>query len=213
MIGHWFADLQGKHALDTYRNGKYLYDNFNTNESIYSFSLNQQNETKQVIHATLTCKNSFSNYLKYFLDDINNETVEKFGFFTYKNVKYLFYKFNDYLLFNELITVSVRHSKINENKIVMKEIQNRDWQYLVELLIKLVEHDKSHLKLLPKAERKIIKRTKYYYRVAQRVYASTYAKMAEIFKINLNSLLPDEIDETENDFRANRNGPLSVRQT
>ena len=213
MIGHWFADLQGKHALDTYRNGKYLYDNFNTNESIYSFSLNQQNETKQVIHATLTCKNSFSNYLKYFLDDINNETVEKFGFFTYKNVKYLFYKFNDYLLFNELITVSVRHSKINENKIVMKEIQNRDWQYLVELLIKLVEHDKSHLKLLPKAERKIIKRTKYYYRVAQRVYASTYAKMAEIFKINLNSLLPDKIDETENDFRANRNGPLSVRQT
>ena len=213
MIGHWFADLQGKHALDTYRNGKYLYDNFNTNESIYSFSLNQQNETKQVIHATLTCKNSFSNYLKYFLDDINNETVEKFGFFTYKNVKYLFYKFNDYLLFNELITVSVRHSKINENKIVMKEIQNRDWQYLVELLIKLVEHDKSHLKLLPKAERKIIKRTKYYYRVAQRVYASTYAKMAEIFKINLNSLLSDEIDETENDFRANRNGPLSVRQT
>ena len=213
MIGHWFADLQGKHALDTYRNGKYLYDNYNTNESIYSFSLNQQNETKQVIHATLTCKNSFSNYLKYFLDDINNETVEKFGFFTYKNVKYLFYKFNDYLLFNELITVSVRHSKINENKIVMKEIQNRDWQYLVELLIKLVEHDKSHLKLLPKAERKIIKRTKYYYRVAQRVYASTYAKMAEIFKINLNSLLSDEIDETENDFRANRNDPLSVRQT
>ena len=213
MIGHWFADLQGKHALDTYRNGKYLYDNYNTNESIYSFSLNQQDETKQVIHATLTCKNSFSNCLKYFLDDINNETVEKFGFFTYKNVKYLFYKFNDYLLFNELITVSVRHSKINENKIVMKEIQNRDWQYLVELLIKLVEHDKSHLKLLPKAERKIIKRTKYYYRVAQRVYASTYAKMAEIFKINLNSLLSDEIDETENDFRANRNGPLSVRQT
>ena len=212
MIGHWFADLQGKHALDTYRNGKYLY-NYNTNESIYSFSFNQQDETKQVIHATLTCKNSFSNYLKYFLDDINNETVEKFGFFTYKNVKYLFYKFNVYLLFNELITVSVRHPKINENKIAMKEIQNRDWQYLVELLIKLVEHDESHLKLLSKAERKIIKRTKYNYRVAQRVYASTYAKMAEIFKINLNFLLSDEIDETENDFRANRNGPLSVRQT
>ena len=184
-----------------------------TNESIYSFSLNQQDETKQVIHATLTYNNSFSNYLKYFLDDINNETVKKFSFFTYKSVKYLFYKFNDYLLFNELIIVSVRHLKISENKIVMKEIQNRDWQYLVELLIKLVEHDKSHLKLLPKAERKIIKRTKYYYRVAQRVYASTYAKMAEIFKINLNSLLSDEIDETENDFRANRNGPLSVRQT
>ena len=43
----------------------------------------------------------------------------------------------------------------------MEEIQNRDWQYLVESVIKLVEHDKNHLKSLPKAKRKIIKSTKY----------------------------------------------------
>ena len=29
-----------------------FYDNYNTNESIYSFLLNQQDETKQIIHAT-----------------------------------------------------------------------------------------------------------------------------------------------------------------
>ena len=89
-----------------------------------------------------------------------------FFFFGHKNVKYLFYKFNNYILFNGLNTVPVRHSKINENKIVMEEIQNKDWQYLVESVIKLVEHDKSHLKPLPKAERKIIKNMKYNYRVA-----------------------------------------------
>ena len=111
---------------------------------------------KQIIHATLTYKYSFSNYLKYFLDEIDNETVERFDFLAHKNVKYLFHKFNHYLLFNGLDTVPVRHSKINENKTVMEEIQNRDWQYLVESLIKLVERDKSHLKPLPKAERKII---------------------------------------------------------
>ena len=76
------------------------------------------------------------------------------------------YKFNNYLLFNGLNTVPVRHWKINENKIVMEEIQNRDWQYLVESVIKLVEHNKSHLKPLPKAERKIVKSMKYDYRVA-----------------------------------------------
>ena len=107
----------------------------------------------------------------------------------------------------------MRHSKINENKIVMEEIQNRDWQYLVESVIKLVEHDKSHLKSLPKAERKIMKSMKYNYRVARRVYASTYANIAGEFKIYLNSLPPDEIDEIENDFRANGNGLLSVCQT
>ena len=51
--------------------------------------------------------------------------------------------------------VPARHSETNENKTVMGEIQNRDCQYLVESVIKLVTHNKSHLKLLPKAEIKI----------------------------------------------------------
>ena len=38
-------------------------------------------------------------------------------------------------------------------------------------------------------------------------------KYAEQFKIYVNSLLPDEIDEIENDVRANGNGLLSVRDT
>ena len=39
----------------------------------------------------------------------------------------------------------------------MEEIQNRDWQYLVESVTKLAAQYKSHLKSLPKAERKVIK--------------------------------------------------------
>ena len=146
--------------------GNIFYNNYNTNESIYSFLLNQQDETKQIIHATLTYRDSFSSYLKYFLYDLDNKTLEKFDFFTHKNVKYLFYKFNDYLLFNRQNIVPVRHLKINENKIVLEEIHNRVWPYLVESVIKLVEHDKTHLKPLPKAERKIIKSMKHNYRVA-----------------------------------------------
>ena len=46
----------------------------------------------------------------------------------------------------------------------MEEIKNRGWLYLVESVIKLVEQDQSHLKPLPKAERKIIKSMKYNYR-------------------------------------------------
>ena len=50
------------------------------------------------------------------------------------------------------------------------------------------------------------------HRVA-RAYASTYANIVEQFKIYLNSLPIDEIDEIENDFRANVNSLLSVRGT
>ena len=35
----------------------------------------QQGETKKTIYATLSYKDSFSNFIKHFLDDVNLETV------------------------------------------------------------------------------------------------------------------------------------------
>ena len=69
--------------------GNIFYSKYNTNESIYSFLLNQQDETKQIVNANLTYKDSFINYSKYFFDDMDNETVEKFDFFIHKNIKFL----------------------------------------------------------------------------------------------------------------------------
>ena len=111
-------------------------------------------QKKKTIYTTLTYKDSFSNYLRCFLGDISAESVDKFDFFTNKNVKYVFNKFNDYLLFNGLNISSVRDSKTGENEIIMKEVQNRDWQYLTESEKQLVENDKSHLKRYPKARKK-----------------------------------------------------------
>ena len=107
----------------------------------------------------------------------------------------------------------MRHLKINENKNVMEEVQNRDWQHLGESVTRFVEHNKSHLKPLSKTEGKIIKSMKHNCRVARSVYASTCANMAGQVKIYLNSLPPDETDEIENYFRANGNSLLSVCET
>ena len=79
-------------------------------------------------------------------------------------------------------------------------------------MIQLVENDKNHLKPLPKSEKRI-KSLKHYYGIAQRVYASTYANVAQQFKIYLNSLPSDELDGIENDFRPNGNKFLSVQET
>ena len=124
------------------------------NESRYNFLLRQQDNTKKLIHETLTCKDSFSNYIRYFLDNIDTETVDKFDFFANKNLKYLLYMFNNYLVLSGQPTVPVRHSKLAENEVIMKEVQNRRL-YLVESVIKLVENDKSHLTPLSKNENKI----------------------------------------------------------
>ena len=127
-----------------------------------------------------------------------------------KNVKHFFYKFNDYLLFRNLSTVPIRHSKIAKNEVILKEAQNRDWQYLVESVIKFVENNKSHLKPLPKNEKNSLEHS---FKVAQSVYGSIYTNIAEQFKIYLNSLMPNETDEIENDFWVNGNGLHSIRNT
>ena len=80
--------------------------------------MRQQDDTKKIIHATLTYKD--------FLDDIDTETVDKFDLFTNKYVKYLFYKFSNYLLFRNLPTVPVMHSKTAGEEVILKEVQNRD---------------------------------------------------------------------------------------
>ena len=64
--------------------------------------------------------------MKYFLDETDAESVDRFVFFKNKNAKYLFHKFNDLLCYNKQHTISVRHSKIAENEVVMKEGQSRD---------------------------------------------------------------------------------------
>ena len=45
---------------------------------------------KMIIHATLTNKNYFSNYLRHFLGDIDAETVDKFDFLQTKALNIVF---------------------------------------------------------------------------------------------------------------------------
>lgn len=89
-------------------------------------------------------------------------------------------------------------------EIILKEAENRDWQYLVQSVIKFIENDKNHLQPLQKKKKKNIKikvkSIKHNYKVVQRVYGSIYANIVEQFKIYVNSLMPDKIDEIEDNF-------------
>ena len=95
--------------------GNVYNDGYNTNESIYEFLLRKQDEEKQKNHTTLSYYETFSNYIRNFLDDIDHETVDKYDFFKNKNVKYLFYRFNDFLLFTGQPIPTVRNSKKKNN--------------------------------------------------------------------------------------------------
>ena len=96
---------------------------------------------------------------------------------------------------------------------MIEETQSRHWQYSVESFIQLVENNNSHLKSLPKHEKRIIKSMKHNYQVARSVYQSTYENLVEQFKIYVNNLPSDKIDKLKRDFCANGNGFLSIRDT
>ena len=59
------------------------------------------------------------------------------------------------------------------------------------------------MKPIPKSKKEIIKGMKHIYKVARKVYNSIYSSIAEHFKIYLEPLASDKIDEIENVFREN----------
>ena len=64
--------------------------------------------------------------LDFFFGGENDaETSDSFDLLTNKNIKYIFNKHNDFLLSKNLPTNLLRHTKLSEEKIVLKEIQNR----------------------------------------------------------------------------------------
>ena len=76
-----------------------------------------------------------------FLMEIDAETDNRFNMPTDKDFKYIFYQCNDLLLSKNVATLSIRHSKIVEDYVAIEEIQNRNFQHLIESLICRVENN------------------------------------------------------------------------
>ena len=114
--------------------GNLYYNKLNTGESIYEFILAQQDETKKIVNAKLHYGGSYEEYLSKYLAGIDANTDAQFGTLTNKKIKYLFYRYNDVLLSRGLGLKEIRHSQLSANEIVMEELQNRNWQYLIESL-------------------------------------------------------------------------------
>ena len=80
----------------------------NTGESIYESIANQQDETKKIINASLYYGNSFENDLKEYLAGIDSDNDARFDTLTNKNIKHLFYRYNDFLLSRGLSPAELR---------------------------------------------------------------------------------------------------------
>lgn len=73
-----------------------MYTMTDLNESIFVFFNQHQDRTKKIVNGILSYGGTFSMYINEFLDEINPESTDRFELFTSKNVKYLFYRYNDF---------------------------------------------------------------------------------------------------------------------
>ena len=74
-----------------------FYDNNNTDENFYSFLLSQKNEEAAYVLKIFSYKNSFETYIGSFLQSFSIDDQEQFDLLAFKNSKYLFYRFNDFI--------------------------------------------------------------------------------------------------------------------
>ena len=56
---------------------------------------------------------------------------------TFKNTKYLLYRFNDLLESTGQPIILIKHSKVTDDYIAAEEIQNQNWQYFIERVLEV----------------------------------------------------------------------------
>ena len=77
--------------------GNIYYKNKDTNESIFEFIKNEQDSSKGMINYDLPFEGNFKDYYKWILNNYDSCEKTKFDLLTFKNTKYLIYRFNDML--------------------------------------------------------------------------------------------------------------------
>ena len=121
--------------------GDIFYDNHNTDENFYSFLLSQQNDEAAYVPKKFSYKNSFETYIGSFLQSFSIDDQEKFDLLAFKNSKYLFYRFNDFIKVYENPRYRLLHTKKMLDCVGIKKIEEKNKQFLFEKIIHAIEFE------------------------------------------------------------------------
>ena len=124
--------------------GNIFYDNENTNESIHSFILAQNNEMSGTIKNNLSYDRDYKTYFQWISSAFNETEKNKLDILTNLNSKFLFYRFNDFLQQKGQKTKSVKHSVVTDDYIAGEKIQDKSWKYFIESIFDFSEKPNSN---------------------------------------------------------------------
>ena len=87
---------------------------------------NQQDSSKGEINSELFFEANYNDYYRQILNDYDAYAKTKFGLLTFKNTKYLVYRFNDFVKTMSQRTIKIKHSKVTDDYNAAEEIQNQN---------------------------------------------------------------------------------------
>ena len=115
--------------------GNIFVNNQNTEESIYTFLDNQQDETKKEIPLDFSYDDNLTDYMTKYLPAINDYDEVKYSFLANKNSKFLFNLFNKYQQDRGRKKHSVRHTKVTADDHALQKLQDKKWPYFINRII------------------------------------------------------------------------------
>ena len=178
--------------------GNIYYKNNDTNESIFEFMKNQQDSSKGKINFNLMYDGNYNDYFRWILNGFDAYEKTKLDLLTFKNTKYLLYRFNDLLESTGQPIILIKHSKVTDDYIAAEEIQNQNWQYFIERVIEVCK-SKEIGSTIRKSEDFLLN-TVENVTIAKKSYETFYNVVARNFYSTMNKLPIDERDKIKDDF-------------
>ena len=106
--------------------GDIFYNNHNTEENLYSFLLSQQNEEAAFVPQKFSYSNTFEKYIIDFLQNFSIDDQEKFDLISFKNLKYLFYRFNDIVKIYSNPRYKLLDTRKMKDSVALKKIDDKN---------------------------------------------------------------------------------------
>ena len=189
--------------------GDIFYDNHNTEENFYSFLLSQQNDEAAFVPKKFSYSNTFEKYITSFLQNFSIDDQEKFDLLAFKNSKYLFYRFNDFVKMYGNPRYKLLHTRKMKDSVALKKIEDKNKQFLIEKLIQGVEFGGNQEVNKPE----IMETLESNYKVARRVYQQLHYDIAELFYEYIQSIDLYEQQDIEEDLKISGWGAVENIRT
>ena len=149
--------------------GDSFYDNHNTDENFYNFLLSRQNDEAAYVPKNFSYNNSFEKYITTFLQAFSIDDQEKFDLLAFKNSKYLFYRFNDFVKAYGNPRYKLPDTRKMLDSVGLKRVEDKNKEFLIEKIIHGVEFENIY-QSNPEKNPEIMETIESNYKVARRVY-------------------------------------------